>query len=520
MGGQGEMTEGYPGSAAGTANSTGKDGKSTYLVHETLTSVEHNKRIDEWATSNEAVGCDGPGWSVKKATLHGGRQEGVDLITVDNGVLTFTVVPTRGMSIRDVIANTSKGSLPLGWKSPVRENVHPMHVELNDRGGLGWLTGFNEWLVRCGVAHSGHPTTDGRDGHLLTLHGRIGNIPASEVEVIVESAPPHRIRVRGRVDECMFKFCDFELWTEVWTIPGSSKLHIRDTILNRSDYEREYQIIYHTNFGPGSEQSPLLEGGANFFAPVDVVAPFDKRATTEIDEWQTFRAPTRDYGETVYCVTTHADWSGRSCVALVNSKADKGVALKYKKDTLPYFTLWKNTDTLKEGYVTGLEPGTSFCYPKAVERAANRVPKLQPGAEASFELDWSVLMDKASIEAVIQEIEDIQDDKEVRENRTETFYAKWKRYDPRIPEEEEDEVNDEHEDVASPRSAFWRRTISSTDDLKRSVTEGKDMKFEGEGRNKSKIRAQFNRLISGGSAKSGDNIDSQQAHPSARATTE
>ena len=35
----------------------------------------------------------------------------------------------------------------------------------------------------------------------LTLHGKIGNTPASQVEVIIECQPPYDIRIRGRVDE-------------------------------------------------------------------------------------------------------------------------------------------------------------------------------------------------------------------------------------------------------------------------------------------------------------------------------
>ena len=34
--------------------------------------------------------------------LHGGRQEGVDVILVDNGRLKFTVCPTRGMGVLSV----------------------------------------------------------------------------------------------------------------------------------------------------------------------------------------------------------------------------------------------------------------------------------------------------------------------------------------------------------------------------------------------------------------------------------
>ena len=48
--------------------------------------------------------------------------------------------------------------------------------------------------VRCGVAFAGHPAEEEQGGHLLTLHGRIGNIPASEVEVVVDAEAPHRIQ--------------------------------------------------------------------------------------------------------------------------------------------------------------------------------------------------------------------------------------------------------------------------------------------------------------------------------------
>jgi hypothetical protein len=146
-------------------------------------------------------------WSVRQAVLHGGKQEGVELIAIDNGKLVITLIPTRGMGILDV----RSGDLRLGWDSPVKEVVHPQFVDLESRGGLGWLEGFNEAMVRCGLEFAGHPGRDefvdntGAKAEMeLTLHGKIGNIPASEVEVVVERAPPHRIRVRGVVHERSF----------------------------------------------------------------------------------------------------------------------------------------------------------------------------------------------------------------------------------------------------------------------------------------------------------------------------
>jgi hypothetical protein len=159
----------------------------------TLTSVQKNIHLDSWQIKGSEVTPEKPDWTITKQTLHGGKQEGVDLITVDNGKLSFSVIPTRGMSL----LNARMDDIYLGWNSPVKEVVHPKYIRLEDRGGLGWLEGFNEWMVRCGLESNGHPGTDtfinnvGDEATMdLTLHGKIGNIPASEVEVIIDRVPP------------------------------------------------------------------------------------------------------------------------------------------------------------------------------------------------------------------------------------------------------------------------------------------------------------------------------------------
>ncbi|HEY5954272.1 MAG TPA: hypothetical protein VIT18_07900, partial [Terrimicrobiaceae bacterium] len=58
-----------------------------------LTSAKDNIRVEEWAAGAADLASGAKGWSVRKMTLHGGRQEGVDLLVVDNGRLKFTVCP-------------------------------------------------------------------------------------------------------------------------------------------------------------------------------------------------------------------------------------------------------------------------------------------------------------------------------------------------------------------------------------------------------------------------------------------
>ena len=354
----------------------------------TLISARDGVRVDTLEISGRDVTPQSPGWSVRKLTLHGGKQEGVEVIVVDNGKLQFTVVPTRGMGVLSVTC----GDVRLGWDSPVKEVVHPQHINLQSRGGLGWLEGFNEWLVRCGLESNGHPGTDkfinnvGDEATMeLTLHGKIANIPASEVEVVVDAAPPHRIRVRGRVDERMFYGPKLELQAEISTEPGSNSFRVSDAVTNRGGDTQEFELLYHSNYG-----RPLLEEGATFLAAAARVTPFNDHAAKSIADYATYTGPKLGFTEQVYCIRPLADGDGRTLIALQNKARDRAVSLEFAVKDLPFVTLWKNTNAEGEGYVTGLEPGTNFPNNRRIERKLGRVPKLAPGASHSATIDFTI----------------------------------------------------------------------------------------------------------------------------------
>jgi galactose mutarotase-like enzyme len=374
----------------------------------TLISVRDNLRVNEATISGNDVTPGKPGWSVKKRTLHGGKQEGVEVIVVDNGRLQFTVIPTRGMGVLSV----TMGDVRLGWDSPVKEVVHPRHINLQSRGGLGWLEGFNEWMVRCGLESNGHPGTDkfinnvGDEATMdLTLHGKIGNIPASEVEVVVDRDPPHRIRIRGRVDERMFYGPKLELQTEISTEPGANTFRIADTITNRGAEAQEFQIIYHANYG-----RPLLEEAATFLAPVASVTPFNEHAAKDVANYARYAGPTPGFIEQVYCIRPLADKDGRTVIALQNKARDRAVSMSFAVKELPYVSLWKNTNAEGEGYVTGLEPGTNFPNNRRIERKLGRVPKLAPGASHSATIDFAIHVGAEETKRLIERVAAIQGD--------------------------------------------------------------------------------------------------------------
>jgi hypothetical protein len=308
------------------------------------------------------------------------------------------------------ILSVTDGNVRLGWDSPVQEVVNPRNINLQSRGGLGWLEGFNEWLVRCGLEYAGHPGTDQFINNVgdkasmeLSLHGRIGNTPASELELFVEKKPPYRIHLRGRVDERMFYGPKLELWTDLSTEPGTESFRIEDAITNRGPDPQEFEIIYHTNYG-----KPLLEEGSTFVGAVSRLTPFNDNAAKGLDGWSRYGPPTAGFIEQVYNITPLADSNGLTRAMLRNRARDKAVILQWNTHELPYFTLWKNTVSEGDGYVTGLEPGTNFAYNRRLEREAGRVQKLAPGATHRERLDFTIAQGAGAVAKAAGEIESLQ----------------------------------------------------------------------------------------------------------------
>jgi len=299
------------------------------------------------------------------------------------------VVPPRGLHLWAA----KVGDLRLGWDSPVKEIVHPQFVNLAERGGLGWLNGFGEWVSRCGLESMGPPCIDGN--RTYTLHGRINYLPASYVEVRLESNPVPRIVLRGIVDESLMFGPHLRLTTEISTEIAKPALSLDDTVTNLSDVPQEMESLYHANFGP-----PLLGPGAQFVAPIKKVTPRDSRAAEGgMAGWNVYTGPhAPGYSEEVYLMELYADDAGMTEAMLKSADGTKGALVSFNVRQLPFMTLWKNEAPAKDGYVTGLEPATSFPLPKPVERAAGRVPILKGGESYRTQIIFSALTSREEVE--------------------------------------------------------------------------------------------------------------------------
>ncbi|GAA4433159.1 aldose 1-epimerase family protein [Bremerella cremea] len=334
------------------------------------------------------------GLSVTHTRMFGGRRDGVELLTVQNGDFSFTTIPTRGMGIHQA----KYGETRIGWNSPIEGPVHPQFVPLSDPSGLGWLDGMDELIVRCGLESNGAPEFDAETGRLkYGLHGRIANQPTEDVVVDVSDAG--EMCISGEVRESRFLCYNVALKTEIRTKAGENGFRIRDQIVNRSAQPSMAQMLYHINMG-----APILGEGASVVCPATEICPRTDVAAAGIENWSTYDAPTTGYQEQVFFFQLAADEAGQTCALLKNAAGDQGVSVHFNIQQLPYFIVWKNTAAEADGYVTGLEPATNFPNPRSFEEKHGRVLQLAPGQTYEIDLGLQFHPDAASVAAIEEKI--------------------------------------------------------------------------------------------------------------------
>jgi len=321
------------------------------------------------------------GGHVRKRTLHGGRQEGVELLEVSNGELSARICPTRGMGIIDAAFR----GMRIGWESPVEEIIHPAYVNLLEMGGRGCHYGFNEFINRCGLSWMGAMGDDevidnmGNKGTVfLPLHGKIGWTPARKVSV---NWGDGEVIITGETAEQLVFGQNFILRSCFTMSGGKNTLEIEDTLINAGASRNEFELLYHVNLG-----KPFLEGGSRLYSTFDAIMPRDSFAREEMDDPFVYPSPGKGYIEKVFFLQGYPDKDGFSHNLLVNRKEDLSVCVSYNTDQLPYTVLWKYCNAVSDGYVTGLNPCTDFPNSRKSEREEGRVRGIDPGESVQFRL--------------------------------------------------------------------------------------------------------------------------------------
>jgi len=344
--------------------------------------------FDFWKTINQ-VPC-----RITKRRLIGGPSDGVSLIELESGGLSLQVLPTRGMGIW----RGHCGDVPLKWDAPSAGPVHPAFVNLADPSGLGWLDGFDEWLVRCGLENNGSPEFSDLGTLKYPLHGRIANTPAHSVTLSIDHDKGD-ITLTGVVRETRLFFKKLELTSSLTIHSGTSSFTIRDTVTNLSAEPRTFQLLYHINTG-----MPFASSGARVVVPFDRMAPRSEHAVENLPDWNKCGPETPGSTEVVFFFEPAADKEGRVKTMLVNAEGNRGLVLGFDKKTLPLFSLWKSRLSNNDGYVTGLEPAVNLPNNFSFEKKHGRVVSLKPGKSRTHELRFEVLCDAEAVKRTEKEI--------------------------------------------------------------------------------------------------------------------
>ncbi len=341
---------------------------------------------------------DGGKFRIDWSSWSDGKSMGMKCLTIDTGALTTVLLPCRGMGIW----KCAMGRTEFGWQSPVRGPVHPSLVPIADASGIGWLEGFDELLVRCGLLSNGAPEFDANGRVRYGVHGRIANLPVHALRIEVQ--PELGIlEVIGRVQESRFLVYTLELETRMRFFVGRSAIEITDTVLNPLTSPGSMQLLYHINLG-----QPVLQSGSRVLAPLERLAPRDERAAVGIDAWDVCQGPEEGFREQVYYATPLSDDNHWTETMLTNSDNSLGFSVQFDVRTLPCLNVWKNTAGVEDGYVLGLEPATGFPNPRSFEEQQGRLVRLQGGQTRSFRLRLLPLGNAFEVNRAIERIQKLQ----------------------------------------------------------------------------------------------------------------
>ena len=335
---------------------------------------------------------------VTKRRLHGGTRDGVDIIEVDNGRFTFTILKTRGMGIW----KGRCGDVELKWDSPVHGPTHPRYVPIYAPNGIGWLEGFDEWLVRCGLESNGAAEFDENGVLRWPLHGRIANTPARRVKVSV-NPETGEITVQGVIEEAGLFTKRLALYVTYTTFAGSSELTIRDIVVNRSSSPGEFELLYHINTG-----MPFLTPGAKIMAPFHEMCPRDANAANQLDEWDIYHPEEAGTPERCYLFDMATDRENCTKALLINARNDRGLTVSFNKKDFPHFLIWKLQRPNGDTYVTGMEPCVNFPNTRSFEKKHGRVVTLGPNESRTFEIKLEVLHNHGAISETVHYIQRLQ----------------------------------------------------------------------------------------------------------------
>ncbi len=310
-------------------------------------------------------------YGVEEMRLVGGKGDGMRILHVRNNKgLAFDISLDRA---GDISRLNFKGD-NFGYFAPCGY-VAPTYY---DHAGGGFLKSFTAgFFTTCGLTAVGSPCTD--DGEDLPLHGTISNTPCENFSHFIEDGAIHiKITVR---DAALFSH-QLVLTREYVCPIDENVIYMTDTIKNIGVRETPFELLYHCNMG-----YPLLSENAVVTVPASKVTPRNDHAKEGLENCLVMEKPQVGYEEKCYYFAL----SGKPTVSIFNPDIQKGLAMTFDTEELPYFTEWKMMGD-KE-YVLGLEPGNCLPDGRNVMRGRGILAFLSPGEETTKHLTFRFIED-------------------------------------------------------------------------------------------------------------------------------
>jgi hypothetical protein len=80
------------------------------------------------------------------------------------------------------------------------------------------------------------------------------------------------------------------------------------------------------------------------------------------------------------------------------------MSMMFSPKKLPCLTIWKCQQDDRDAYVTGLEPGTNFPFPRTTARKHQMIPVLKSGGAFDTAIDVGIHTSKAEVAKVARRI--------------------------------------------------------------------------------------------------------------------
>lgn len=261
--------------------------------------------------------------SARKLKFYDGREKGENVIIVENGCLSFTVLQDRGFDIYDL---KHKG----------------VNIAFLNKGGIcGFNSDFNTMfnggmLYTCGLDSLGRRKEP--------IHGKYHNIPATLSSIKSDN---NGIELTATIRDAGLFANNLQLERTISCAYNSGKILVKNRLTNLGYKDAEYCLLFHINIG-----YPMLDEGVKIEAPI-INTIFNKdNAQESIAKCLKIEEPTANAKEECFYHDV-----AEGCVKVINEKIKKSVNINYDKEKLPCLVEWKSM--VSGDYALGIEPSTT-----------------------------------------------------------------------------------------------------------------------------------------------------------------